>query len=326
MCVVGDADQSIYSWRHADLRNILSFQKDYPEARTITIEENYRSTGTILGAAQGLISRNHMRIAKSLWTRKDAGHPVVVHEVYNEEEEAQFVVGEVRRLADEEDFKLGDCAVMYRVNAQSRALEEACLRYGMKYRIVGGVRFYQRREVKDVITYLRLLNNPQDEVSLTRVINVPTRGIGRRSVDELSQWARAAGVSMYSAMERLAGGTEGVGPMNVSSRVARPVTAFLQLLQGLREDSKRLNVVDLIDAVVQRIGYERYLFERNDRADERWDNIMELKNTAQEFRLMEPPDGLTSLLERLALVADIDDYEESAEVLTLIISAPGQRP
>ena len=318
LCVVGDADQSIYSWRHADLRNILSFQKDYPEARTITIEENYRSTGTILGAAQGLISRNHMRIAKSLWTRKDAGHPVVVHEVYNEEEEAQFVVGEVRRLADEEDFKLGDCAVMYRVNAQSRALEEACLRYGMKYRIVGGVRFYQRREVKDVITYLRLLNNPQDEVSLTRVINVPTRGIGRRSVDELSQWARAAGVSMYSAMERLAGGTEGVGPMNVSSRVARPVTAFLQLLQGLREDSKRLKVVDLIDAVVQRIGYERYLFERNDRADERWDNIMELKNTAQEFRLMEPPDGLTSLLERLALVADIDDYEESAEVLTLI--------
>ena len=319
LCVVGDADQSIYSWRHADLRNILSFQRDYPEARTITIEENYRSTGTILEAAQGLISRNRMRIAKTLWTRKETGRPVVVHEVYNEEEEAQFVVGEVSRLADEEDFKPGDCAVMYRVNAQSRAMEEACLRYGMKYRIVGGVRFYQRREVKDVITYLRLVNNPQDEVSLTRVINVPTRGIGQRSVAELSQWSRAQGISMYSAMERLAGGgMDGAGPLNVSPRLTRPVKAFLDIVQGLREDSQRLNVVQLIDAVLQRTGYERYLFERDDRAEERWDNIMELKNTAQEFGLMEPPDGLTSLLERLALVAEVDDYEESAGVLTLI--------
>ena len=178
ICVVGDADQSIYAWRHADIRNILSFQKDYPEARTVTLEENYRSTGTILEAAKHLISTNRMRLAKDLWTSKEGGHPVVVHEVYDEEEEAKFVIGEVGRLVKEESFKLGDCAMMYRVNAQSRALEEACLRYGMKYKLVGGVRFYQRREVKDVMTYLRLINNPNDEVSLTRVINVPLRGIG----------------------------------------------------------------------------------------------------------------------------------------------------
>ena len=189
ICVVGDADQSIYSWRHADIRNILSFQKDYPEAKTIALEENYRSTGTILEAAKHLISANRMRISKDLRTNREKGHPVVVHEVYNAEEEAQFVMAEVGRLS-KEGFKLGDCAVMYRVNAQSRALEESCLRYGVRYKLVGGVRFYQRREVKDVIAYLRLISNPSDEVSLTRVINVPLRGIGQRSIEELVGWAR----------------------------------------------------------------------------------------------------------------------------------------
>ena len=194
ICVVGDADQSIYGWRHADIRNILSFQNDYPDARVIALEENYRSTGTILEAAKHLIATNRMRLAKDLWTSKEQGHPVVVHEVYNEEEEAQFVIREIGRLTADESLTPGDCAVMYRVNAQSRSLEEACLRYGMKYKLVGGVRFYQRREVKDVMAYLRLINNPFDEVSLTRVINVPLRGIGQRSVDELTRWARSQDV------------------------------------------------------------------------------------------------------------------------------------
>ena len=311
ICVVGDADQSIYSWRHADIRNILSFQRDYPQARTIALEENYRSTGMILQAAKHLISSNRMRLSKDLWTNNDGGQPVVVHEAYNEEEEAQFVLKEVGRLGADDCFKAGDCAVMYRVNAQSRALEEACLRYGMQYRLVGGVRFYQRREVKDVMSYLRLINNPNDEISLARVVNVPLRGIGQRSMEDLTRWARSQELPLFSALERAAEG-------GMSPRVTRPVAGFVQLIKGLIEDSRRLDVVELIDGVLERIRYQEYLKERVEDPDERWENVLELKNTAQEFRAMDPPEGLTSLLERLALVADVDGYDASAEALTLI--------
>ena len=314
ICVVGDADQSIYSWRHADIRNILSFQRDYPQARTIALEENYRSTGMILQAAKHLISSNRMRLSKDLWTNNDGGQPVVVHEAYNEEEEAQFVLKEVGRLGADDCFKAGDCAVMYRVNAQSRALEEACLRYGMQYRLVGGVRFYQRREVKDVMSYLRLINNPNDEISLARVVNVPLRGIGQRSMEDLTRWARSQELPLFSALERAAqGGVTGMSP-----RVTRPVAGFVQLIKGLIEDSRRLDVVELIDGVLERIRYQEYLKERVEDPDERWENVLELKSTAQEFRAMDPPEGLTSLLERLALVADVDGYDASAEALTLI--------
>ena len=316
ICVVGDADQSIYGWRHADIRNILSFQNDYPGARTIALEENYRSTGTILEAAKHLIATNRMRLAKDLWTSKEEGHPIVVHEVYNGEEEAQFVIGEVGRLTADESFNPGDCAVMYRVNAQSRSLEEACLRYGMKYKLVGGVRFYQRREVKDVMAYLRLINNRFDEVSLARVINVPLRGIGQRSMDELTRWARSQGIPLFTAIEKLAEGDITGHP--ISPRVARPIAGFARLIRGLMDDSERLDVVELIDEVLERTGYRKYLFDRGERAEERWENILELRNTAQEFRLIAPPTGLTDLLGRLALVADVDSYEESADAITLI--------
>ena len=320
LCVVGDADQSIYAWRHADIRNILSFQNDYPKAKTVTLEENYRSTGTILKAAKHLISTNRMRLGKDLWTSKEDGHPVIAHEVYNEEDEAQFVMDEVSRLAGNEGYTPGDCAVMYRVNAQSRALEEACLRYGMKYKLVGGVRFYQRREVKDVMTYLRLVHNPNDGVSLARVINVPMRGIGQRTVEELTRWARSQDITLMSALERVAGGGSESDGQNhpVSTRAARPISNFVTLIRGLVEDSKRLDVVELIDAVIEATGYRQYLFDRVDKAEERWENLAELRNTAHEFRAMEPPSGLESLLERLALVADVDNYEDSTDALTLI--------
>ena len=316
ICVVGDADQSIYGWRHADIRNILSFQNDYPGARTIALEESYRSTGTILEAAKHLIATNRMRLAKDLWTSKEEGHPIVVHEVYNGEEEAQFVIGEVGRLTADESFNPGDCAVMYRVNAQSRSLEEACLRYGMKYKLVGGVRFYQRREVKDVMAYLRLINNRFDEVSLARVINVPLRGIGQRSMDELTRWARSQDIPLFTAIEKLA--ERDITGHPISPRVARPIAGFARLIRGLMDDSERLDVVELIDEVLERTGYRKYLFDRGERAEERWENILELRNTAQEFRLIAPPTGLTDLLGRLALVADVDSYEESADAITLI--------
>ena len=320
ICAVGDADQSIYGWRHADIRNILGFQKDFPEARTIVLGENYRSTGNILEAAQKVISANNMRIPKELWTSKDQGPPVVVHETYNEEDEAQFVINEVERLGRIEGIRSGECAVMYRVNAQSRAMEEACLRYGSRYKLVGGVRFYQRKEVKDLIAYLRLIGNPQDDVSLVRAINVPRRGIGAKSLDDLSRWATGQGISMYAALESLTGDTDGDVSLRrvVSSRAAVQMTSFLDLVQELAEDSNRLDVVALIDKVLERTNYHQYIFEHHDLPEERWDNIMELKRAAEEFRDVAPPEGLTMLLERLALVADADNYEDSADSLTLI--------
>ena len=319
ICVVGDADQSIYSWRHADIRNILSFQKDYPEARTVTLAQNYRSTAPILNAAKQLISANRMRLDKDLWTSESEGHPVVVHELYNEEEEAQFVLREVDRLGKDDGFKAGDCAVMYRVNAQSRALEEACLRYGVKYRLVGGVRFYQRREVKDIIAYLRLIHNPNDEVSLSRVINVPPRGIGQRSMEEIVRWARGRRLPLYGALLELSD-TSATGKPDplLSTRVAKLVSGFVKLLSDLGEESRRLNVVDLIDTILDRIDYKAHLQQRHEDFEDRWENVLELRNTGQEFRELEPSEGLGLLLERLALVADVDSYQESPDAVTLI--------
>ncbi len=224
VCVVGDPDQAIYSWRHADVRNILSFQRDFPGAKVVRLETNYRSTPYVIQAAAGVIAANTQRIEKGLLPHKTGGVPVVITEAYNEEEEAQWVVREADRLRRDEGFRYGDCAVLYRVNAQSRAFEEACLRYGLPYRLVGAVRFYQRKEVKDLVSYLRLAMNPQDEVSLARVLNVPPRGIGQKSADDLLRWARELGVSTVEAIHRAASpslGATGVGATGQSP--LRPV-------------------------------------------------------------------------------------------------------
>ena len=320
ICVVGDPDQSIYSWRSADIRNILSFQRDYPDARTVSLEQNYRSTGIILEAAKGLIAANGIRLDKDLFTQNSQGAPVVVHEAYDQGEEAAYVVGEVDRLVRQERFNPGDCAVMYRVNAQSRALEEACLHHGMKYRLVGGVRFYQRREVKDLMAYLRLLYNPLDEVSLGRIINVPPRGIGAKSLQELVQWARAQNVSSFTAMQRIAAARSAGEPCPVplASRAANSIAKLATMLEELAELNGQLQVVDLIDRVLEVTGFRTFIQNSEDRPEERWENILELRETAQEFNAGEPPDGLASLLERLALVADVDQYEDDDDSMTLI--------
>ena len=320
ICVVGDPDQSIYSWRSADIRNILSFQHDYPEARTVSLEQNYRSTGRILETAKRLISTNGKRIRKDLFTDKEEGPPVEVHEAYDEDDEAKFVIGEVDRLIRDEKQQPGDCAVMYRVNAQSRALEEACLHRGMKYRLVGGVRFYRRREVKELMAYLRLLHNPLDEVSLARVINVPPRGIGAKTLQDLAGWAKSEEMPLYTAMQTIAG-LQSSGepcPVSLTSRAVKAITGLVEVIDGLVRQATQLKIVELIDRVLQETGLTRYIRDSDDRGDERWENILELQKTAQEFNAEEPPDGLATLLERLSLVADVDSYEESEDSITLI--------
>ena len=326
LCVVGDPDQSIYSWRNADIRNILSFQKDFPDARLIALEQNYRSTQNILDAAARLISANTQRVEKELFTQNVAGAPISVMEGYNETEEAQLVLREVESLTrpvngGKARYRLGDIAVMYRVNAQSRAFEESCLRHGVPYQLVGGMKFYQRQEVKDLAAYLKLVANPNDDVSLTRVINLPSRGIGRRTMDELTRLARDRDCSMFDAILAISPDSNIGGPLVSSPFTARAVRALLDFrdaIDELRTYAESANIVDIIDRVLARTGYRDYLSNSDDRPDERLENIDEFKAASRDYLHLEPVEALTAFMESVSLVSDIDSMEEKPDLLTLI--------
>ena len=320
LCVVGDPDQSIYSWRNADIRNILSFQSDFPEAKAIALEENYRSTQTILDAATNLIESNEQRVEKDLWTKNGRGGPITVTEGYNDQDEALYVVRELQRLVRDEGYSRSDIAVMYRVNAQSRVLEETCLRYGVPYQLVGSLRFYQRQEIKDVTAYLRLVANPHDDASFARVVNLPTRGIGQRTLDELTRVARDSGTSLFGAIELLSeSGDSAVASLaQLPARSIKALEHFRDLVRGLSDDSQKLSLIDLVDAVLERSGYQRYTLEEADRGEERWENIKEYRGTAQEFMYLGTSDGLTAFLESVSLVSDTDNMDEKADAMTLI--------
>jgi DNA helicase-2/ATP-dependent DNA helicase PcrA len=318
LCVVGDPDQSIYSWRNADIRNILSFKKDFPTARVVNLSQNYRSTSTILQAARSLIAVNRQRLELQLFTDNEKGSPIVIAEAYTEDEEADMVMREVERLTRDEGFDLRDCVVTYRVNAQSRALEEACLRHGVPYKLIGGVRFYQRREVKDVLAYLRLLQDPYDEVSLIRVINVPTRGIGKRTVDDLVAWARSLDLPAYTALQLLADDAVDTGPFN--QRQSRQLTDFLKLINGLRDEMAEMELTALIDEVLERTGYRRSLLDSGDPdAEDRLDNLREFRGVSADYEDLPAAESLQPFLESAALVSDQDNLtDDDQQYLTLI--------
>ncbi len=315
LCVVGDPDQSIYSWRNADIGNILSFRKDFPESREIVLEENYRSTQTILDAAQGLISANPNRVEKELFTALGRGAPIAAGEGYDEHEEARLVVGEVERLVRDEGFLRRDVAVMYRVNAQSRVIEEACLRSGVPYQLVGSTQFYQRQEIKDLTAYLRLVANPHDDVSLARVVNVPLRGIGSRTIEELRRAAGEAGASIYSVIDAMAGGGPHPG-VAVRPRQAGALVKFHGLIEGLRESTPEMGVAGLIELVLERTGYGPYAVEQ-ERGEERLENLEEYHRAARDFEEM-GGGGLTDFLERVSLVSDTDNMDDDSDAVTLI--------
>ena len=330
LCAVGDPDQSIYSWRNADIRNILSFQSDFPDAKVIALEQNYRSTQTILDAASRLISANTQRVEKELFTNNGTGERISMAEGYDEEEEAQIVLREVGELTGAGRsgggrYKLGEIAVMYRVNAQSRALEEACRRYGIPYQLVGGTKFYHREEVKDIAAYLRLLANPNDDVSLNRILNKPRRAIGDRTRDELMRLARSNGTSMYQAILDISptrapsnalGGSLVSGPF--TARAARALGDFRELIESMRSKMDSLNLVDLVELATESTGYRKFLLDRDDQAEDRIDNINEFKTAAREFLNQPMPDALTAFLESVSLVSDTDSMDDAPERLTLI--------
>ncbi|MBM2825254.1 MAG: hypothetical protein HW402_918 [Dehalococcoidales bacterium] len=316
ICVVGDPDQSIYSWRSADLRNILNFEKDYPEAKVVLLEQNYRSTKMILEVASNVISVNQQRKPKNLWTDNEPGEAVSVVETYTEQEEAQFVVSEVERLVSEGKTSLGDCAVMFRTNAQSRALEEAFIRYGTPYKLVAGTRFYERREVKDIIAYLRLIQNPQDSVSLMRIINAPQRGIGQQTQLKLASWAKSIGVSAFEALPLLTR-SESNEAIPFTPHLRQVLTKFAGMMEKLITASQQLNLVELFDLVIEESGYRAYVKNEAD-GEERWENILELRTVAVAYSELRPPEGLASFLEGVTLVSDVDGLEETTAAVTLI--------
>ena len=317
ICVVGDPDQSIYSWRHADIRNLTDFQTVYPDAVTVTLDQSYRSTQTILEAASGVIANNDERLKKNLWTENDKGSPVTVGEAYDEDEEARVVLQEIKRLVDEDDFNRQEIAVMYRTNAQSRAMEAACNRHGVAYQLVGGTKFYERKEIRDTVAYLRLTVNPSDDAALERIINVPARGISPHSVDAIRSVAHSRSTSMLNVILQV--DDEEVGLFEqLNPRAVKSVRAFADLIERLIEQSIILSAVELLDLTLERSGYKRLVQEDKERGEERWDNILELRGSASNFEGPEPRERLIEFLENVALVSDIDSLDEDEDAITLI--------
>ncbi|CAI8000929.1 ATP-dependent DNA helicase PcrA [Geodia barretti] len=319
LCVVGDPDQSIYSWRNADIRNILSFQSDYPDATVISLGENYRSTKNILQAASSVIAANTERIERPLFTGNPAGRPITLHEAYSADDEAAWAVDEVTRLTKTGEVRAGDCAIMYRINAQSRAFEDQCMRQGMPYRLVGGVRFYHRKEIKDAVSYLRVIYNPDDEVSLRRVINNPPRGIGAKTAQLLTRFSTDRGNTMLAAMQQIADArTEQLPcPISVTARAAKSIADLAITFQRLRDASRELAVADLLDRVLDMSGLARHI-QADENSEDRWDNVQELRALAEEYGPSPQADGLGAFLERVSLVSDVDSYEQTDDALTLI--------
>jgi DNA helicase II / ATP-dependent DNA helicase PcrA len=337
LCVVGDADQSIYAFRGATIRNIEDFERDYPNARTILLEQNYRSTQNILSAANSVISRNSGRREKRLWTDAGEGELIVGYVADNEHDEARFVAEEIDALTAGGEITYNDVAVFYRTNNSSRSLEEVFIRAGIPYKVVGGVRFYERKEIRDVVAYLRVLDNPGDAVSMRRILNTPRRGIGDRAEACLAVYAENTGSSFADALEAAA---EGKVPM-LNTRSAKAIAGFVEMLDDLRSrlDSSQGDLGELVEAVLERTGYRAELESSSDPQDlARLDNLNELVSVAHEFatdlanaaaldETAEAPDDedvpdtgvLAQFLERVSLVADADEIpEHSAGVVTLM--------
>ncbi|QKI80970.1 DNA helicase PcrA [Kroppenstedtia eburnea] len=306
LCVVGDSDQSIYRFRGADITNILHFERDYPEAQVIKLEQNYRSTQTILKAANGVIARNTERKPKDLWTKNASGEPVQLYEAENEHEEAYFVADTVvKERKDGKDYK--SFAVLYRTNAQSRVLEEVFMKSNIPYRMVGGLKFYERKEIKDLLAYLRLIVNPDDDLSLRRVINVPKRGIGQATVDKIAAFADQQGISMMRALLEV----EAIG---LSNRFLRPLEKFTGLIKELNAMLEYLSAGELTEEVLEKTGYREELKkEETVEAASRLENIDEFLSVTREFEEKNEDKSLVAFLTDLALISDVDTLEDDTE-------------
>ncbi|NEV61265.1 DNA helicase II [Thiorhodococcus minor] len=315
---VGDDDQSIYGWRGARVENIQSFQNDYPGTRIIRLEQNYRSTGNILAAANALIANNPSRLGKNLWTEDTEGDPIRRYSAFNEVDEARFVVERIRRFVQEEGYRRDECAILYRTTAQSRLFEEALIQAQIPYRVYGGLRFFERAEIRDALAYLRLLSNPNDDPAFERVVNTPTRGIGDKTLDLLRQHAREARVSLWQAAQDLS--TTGA----LGARASGALRKFLDLIQGLREAAEGLPLVDVANRMVETCGLpDHYRKSKDGKGQDRVENLEQLVDTMARFENEledEEGDPLGAFLAHAALEAgetQADQFEDSVQLMTL---------
>ena len=321
LCVVGDDDQSIYRFRGANIRNILDFEKIYPDARVIRLEQNYRSTGHILEAANAVIRNNAGRKEKTLWTSREKGPRVRFRQFENGYEEAEFIAEDIARLVKRGQAAYGECAVLYRTNAQSRLLEESMVTMGLPYRVVGGVNFYARKEIKDILAYLKTVDNGRDDVAVKRILNVPRRGIGDTSLDRLQSFAQARGISFFEALEE-ADRVPGLG------RAGMKIAAFVEQIRVMRTKAQIYGIKELIRDVIESIGYAEYLRDQDgdeEGTQDRLNNLEELMGKAAVYSQTHEDPTLSEFLEEVALVADIDSLEgESERVLLMTLhSAKG---
>ena len=306
LTVVGDSDQSIYAFRGADIRNIVEFEKDYPDARTIKLEQNYRSTQNILSAANSVISRNPNRPEKRLWTAEGEGDKIIGYVGENEHDEAQFIAKEIDRLQDEDNLRPGDVAIFYRTNAQSRSIEDVLVRVGLPYKVVGGTRFYERKEIKDALAYLRVLVNPDDDVNLRRVLNEPKRGIGDRAEGAVAALAERERISFMAAARRA---EEAPG---MATRSVNAVLGFVKLLDDLAEVASGSGAAAALEAVLEQTGYLAGLRSSTDPQDEsRVENLAELVAVVREYEQENPEGSLGAFLEQVSLVADADQIPDA---------------
>lgn len=312
ICAVGDADQSIYSWRGADLRNIMDFKSDYPRAKIIKLEQNYRSTQTILDAANAVIANNPDRPSKTLWTSQRGGSHLQWYTANDEHDEAEFIVNVMKKKHEENREPYGNMAVLYRMNAQSRVLEELLVKRGIAYTMVGGTKFYDRAEIRDIMAYLKVINNFRDNISLARIINVPKRGIGNTTVQKLNDYANEGGMSMFE-------GIMAVGGSSISSAAQAKLQKFAALIFDFLNASTEGNVFDLIQKIMTDTGYLNQLQESDDpQAQSREENLGELLSVAKDFVNSHPEGGLQDFLEQVALVNDVDTYQETDDKVTLM--------
>ncbi|MBQ5503172.1 MAG: DNA helicase PcrA [Selenomonas sp.] len=316
LCVVGDADQSIYGWRGADIRNIMDFEQDYPEARTIKLEQNYRSTKNILAAANAVIEHNINRKKKELWTENTTGEKITVYEAGDERDEAQFIATTVMKQKTIFNASYGDIAILYRTNAQSRVVEETFMRSGIPYTMVGGLKFYDRKEIKDILAYLRVIYNPLDTVSLMRIINVPKRGLGAASLGKIAAYADANGLTVFDVISNP--DTLDAIP-GITARTKKPLELFATFIFKYMGYQANMHIDDLIEKVLEESGYLRELKEENKPENEsRIENLKEFIGVARDFEKSEENPTLENFLATLSLVSDIDNAELEDDRVTLM--------
>jgi DNA helicase-2/ATP-dependent DNA helicase PcrA len=308
IAVVGDDWQSIYSWRGADFRNILNFERDYPNCTVIKLEQNYRSTSHILNAAHGVVSKNQQRSDKKLWTAAGEGLPVQILQVGSERAEAEAIIRRVKQGVDSGERRFSDYAVLYRTNAQSRSIEESLIQYGVPYRIVGGVRFYDRKEIKDLVAYLRLIYQAEDRISFERVVNVPTRGVGTRSLQKFYEWYEGLGLSLSEALTQV----DNCGV--VTGKAKKGLLELADIIKSLRNLIDDVPPAALIDSLVRRLNYMHFLDDKTPQAESRQENVREFMGVAQSYQEL----GLAGFLEEVALISDLDTADLNGNAVTLM--------